>query len=69
MEDEKDYPDSLIDYYDMDIDYPYGDTEWVSECCTAYPVGELDMSTTEYGGPSGFCGHCLDNCIFIKGEI
>lgn len=38
---------------------------WVSECCTANPIGELDMSSIPFGGPSGFCGHCKDNCIFI----
>ena len=56
---EKDYPDSLIDYYDTAI-------EWLSECCTAYPIGELDMSSVPYGGPSGFCSRCHDNCIFTK---
>tara|TARA_Y100000296_G_C5138582_1_gene239672 strand:+ start:667 stop:798 length:132 start_codon:yes stop_codon:yes gene_type:complete len=25
----------------------------------------MDFSTWNYGGPSGFCGHCLDNCIFF----
>ena len=39
--------------------------EYISECCFAYPAGELDMSTVKYGGPSGFCGRCLDNCIFL----
>jgi hypothetical protein len=38
---------------------------WVSECCTANPIGELDMSSIPFGGPSGFCGRCHDNCIFI----
>ena len=41
-----------------------GEPEWRSECCNAFPIGELDESTTQYGGPSGFCGHCHDNCIF-----
>jgi hypothetical protein len=41
-----------------------GEPEWRSECCSAYPIGELDESTIKYGGPSGFCGHCKDNCIF-----
>jgi len=38
---------------------------YISECCGAYPAIELDMSTIKYGGPSGFCGRCLDNCIFV----
>ena len=38
---------------------------WVSECCDAEPHGELDMSTLNYGGPSGFCSRCYDNCIFF----
>ena len=41
-------------------------TLWLSECCDAYPIGELDMSSVPYGGPSGFCSRCHDNCIFIK---
>ena len=42
----------------------YDETIWESECCFAEPYGELDMSTFEYGGPSGFCSRCYDNCIF-----
>ena len=43
-----------------------GDDEgYISECCFAYPIGELDMSTARYGGPSGFCGRCWVNCIFL----
>jgi|TARA_R110000824_G_scaffold130097_3_gene291760 hypothetical protein len=38
---------------------------YISECCFAYPAGELDMTTVKYGGPSGFCGRCWDNCIFV----
>ena len=38
---------------------------YISECCFAYPAGELDMSPVKYGGPSGFCGRCWDNCIFV----
>ena len=38
---------------------------WRSECCEAVPHGGLDMSTVNYGGPSGFCSTCLDNCIFF----
>jgi len=41
------------------------DEGYISECCFAYPIGELDMSTVKYGGPSGFCGRCWDNCIFV----
>ena len=41
---------------------------WVSECCTAPPIGELDMSSVLFGGPSGFCSRCYDNCIFIVEE-
>ena len=38
---------------------------YLSECCYAQPVLEMDMSTVKYGGPSGFCGRCYDNCIFF----
>ena len=41
-----------------------GEPEWLSECCSASPIGELDESSIQYGGPSGFCGQCKDNCIF-----
>ena len=61
---EKDYPDSLVDYYESSTDDTL--TIWISECCDAYPIGELDMSSVPYGGPSGFCGRCKDNCIFIR---
>ena len=37
---------------------------YISECCFAHPATELDMSTVNYGGPSGFCSRCHDNCIF-----
>jgi len=49
------------------IGIPYIEEQdyYISECCFANPVGELDMSTVPYGGPSGFCGHCLDNSIFV----
>ena len=65
MADEKDYPDSLIDYYDMDVDYPYGDTEWVSECCGAYPIGALQQ--TEEDMAFGVCGHCKEHTSFDIG--
>jgi len=43
------------------------DTSWLSECCDAVPMGDrLDESTTPYGGPSGFCSTCKDNCIFVE---
>jgi hypothetical protein len=38
--------------------------DYLSECCDSPPYGELDMSTLSYGGPSGFCSTCYDNCIF-----
>ena len=38
---------------------------YLSECCDAPPIGELDMTTARFGGPSGFCGVCQDNCIFV----
>ena len=42
---------------------------YLSECCDAPPIGELDMTTVPFGGPSGFCGICHDNCIFfLEGE-
>ena len=58
---EKDYPE-----YDRQLEF---ETMWVSECCTAYPIGELDMSSVPFGGPSGFCGRCHDNCIFIVEDM
>jgi hypothetical protein len=42
---------------------------YISECCFASSIGELDMSTVAYGGPSGFCGRCHDNCIFVLEDI
>ena len=42
---------------------------WFSECCDAEPHGEMDMSTINYGGPSGFCSRCYDNCIFFLGDL
>ena len=46
------------------------DTDYlISECCFASPIGELDMSTMKYGGPSGFCEYCHDNCIFILEDM
>jgi len=44
------------------------DIDWISECCEAEPFGELDMSTVNHGGPSGFCNRCLDNCIFVPSQ-
>jgi len=42
-----------------------GDPEWLSECCSASPFRargiDIDESTNP---PAGFCGHCLDNCVF-----
>ena len=46
-------------------------SDWISECCEARPLGDmvivrcLDESTIPYGGPSGFCSTCKNNCIFI----
>ncbi len=42
---------------------------YLSECCFARPFGELDMSSARYGGPSGFCSRCLDNCIFLEEDM
>ena len=45
-----------------------GFPEWLSECCSAPPIEAggigIDESTIPYGGPSGFCSRCHDNCIF-----
>ena len=49
----------------LGLHYIDADDGWVSECCFAYPIGELDHSTDKYGGPSGFCGRCHDNCILL----
>ena len=43
---------------------------WISECCGTSPLGDmLDESTIPYGGPSGFCSSCKDNCIFILEDM
>jgi len=47
-------------------EYVMYELEYISECCSASPAMEMDMSTVPYGGPSGFCAKCLDNCIFIR---
>ena len=39
--------------------------EYISPCCSAPPALEMDMSTVQYGGPSGRCIGCSDNCIFM----
>jgi len=43
--------------------------EWVSQCCEAFPMGELDESTIKFGGPSGFCSNCHDNCTFMDSNF
>ena len=53
----------------LGLHYIDADDLYVSECCFARPIGELDFSTVNYGGPSGFCGHCLDNCIFLPEDM
>jgi len=46
--------------------------EYISECCDATPIGELD-SGSPYGGTEyyrvGFCSKCKDNAVFIKEEL
>ena len=56
----------VLGYYceDCGDDIPY--EEWLSECCSALSVGEMDISTVDYGGPSGFCMRCGDNTIFMR---
>ena len=39
--------------------------DYISPCCSAPPALEMDMSTVPYGGPSGRCMRCGDNCIFM----
>jgi len=52
----KDYP---VQTEQLNIDgYITSNITWLSECCTASPIGELDMSSITFGGPSGFCGRC-----------
>jgi len=63
----KDYP---VQTEQLNIDgYITSNITWLSECCTASPIGELDMSSIPFGGPSGFCGRCHDNCIFIVEDM
>ena len=46
-----------------------GGGEYISECCDAIPIGELDSGTpfagTEYYRV-GFCSKCKDNAVFIN---
>ena len=62
---EKEYKRLEREEYDYEMgEMGYEEQELVSECCFAYPIGELDMSSVPYGGASGFCGRCKDNAIF-----
>ena len=61
---ERNYKTKEVDVMVM-LDCPEPPIVWVSECCTALPIGELDMSSISFGGPSGCCSRCQDNCIFI----
>ena len=63
------WPHRYVGSIEKTVEY-YGSSapeyiDFVSECCYRGPATELDMSSMKYGGPSGFCGKCLDNCIFI----
>ena len=40
--------------------------DWLSQCCDAPPLMEVDISTIPYGGPTGFCSHCKDLCDFYS---
>ena len=40
--------------------------EWLSECCEASPIGEVDESVNY--NPIGFCSKCLEGCGFYDGE-
>ena len=42
---------------------------WFTECFEAVPLGEVDESTIPFGGPSGFCSRCKDNCIFFVEDM
>jgi hypothetical protein len=64
-EHQNDMPDSRLEEVIRLLENKMEEDMYVSECCGAYPAIELDMSTVKYGGPSGFCGRCLDNCIFV----
>ena len=45
-------------------------SDWISECCEASPLGDvLDESTIPYGGPSGFCSTCKDNCRVVLEDM
>ena len=45
-------------------------SDWISECCEARPLGDVvDESTIPFGGPSGFCSTCKDNCIFVLEDM
>ena len=41
--------------------------EWLSQCCEAAPIGEVDESINYY--PIGFCSKCLEGCGFYEGEL
>jgi len=62
--------DNLPGAYDPVEPQEYGG-EYISECCDATPIGELD-SGSPLGGTEyyrvGFCSKCKDNAVFIKEE-
>ena len=63
--------DNLPGAYDPVEPQEYGG-EYISECCDATPIGELD-SGSPLGGTEyyrvGFCSKCKDNAVFIKEEF
>ena len=43
-----------------------GEPDWRSQCCDAPPFRArgIDIDESTKPTPSGFCSHCLDNCVF-----
>lgn len=43
------------------------DGRYVSECCTAYAIGEVHDGDPKLGIlPTGFCGDCRDHAVFAR---
>ena len=56
-------PDKVLEF--MNMIAKLGGGEYLSECCDAIPIGELDAKDGDYYR-SGFCNRCKDNAVFTK---
>lgn len=55
---------TVVDNFCPDCESEACDKEWFSMCCDAIPLGELDLNSILYGGPTGLCSTCRDQAIF-----